>query len=140
VRLNAACPIRSGSRNESSASGRRRKRKGLSDQRATPTTSSSEPAATAAANTYALVDQLTCGSHGEATSSITTSASTSKIRSTTTVAASSARDEPDERCRATTRAASPARAGRTLLKKYPTRSALVVAPSGGRCSGGSSDC
>src|SRR5438067_13213672 len=68
-----------------------------------------------------------------------TSESTSKIRSTTTVAASSARDAPELRWSATTRAASPARAGSTLLKKYPTRSALVVLLSGGRRSGANSD-
>ena len=59
---------------------------------------------------------------------------TSYARSMTTVALDSAIDVPARRLRATTLATSPARSGRMLLKKYPTRVDVTTGPVGGLVS------
>jgi hypothetical protein len=75
--------------------------------------------------------QVTSGNQGSATNKRRSSASTSKKRSMTTVAVVSARDAPPRECRATIRAASPARNGKTVLKNWPTSKAWVVGHTAG---------
>jgi hypothetical protein len=75
--------------------------------------------------------QVTSGNQGSPTNKSRSRASTSKKRSMTTVAVVSARDEPPRECKATIRAASPARSGKTLLKNWPTSKAWVVGQTAG---------
>ena len=82
----------------------------------------------------AVRTQVTSGSHGSATKRSRRSARTSNTRSTNTVASASAFEVPARMLIAPTRARSPARAGSTVLKKWPMRSASESGQRPGRCS------
>ena len=65
---------------------------------------------------------------------------TSNNRSTTTVEVVSAREVLAVRCSARIRATSPARAGRTLLKHWPSSVASKTGPYGGRVAAVNRNC
>jgi hypothetical protein len=96
---------------------RNAKANGRSLKTARTTTTAARMARSTAARTPAARSHVRSGSHGSATNRSRRSESTSKTRSMTTVAVVSAMEARAFRFSATTRAASPARAGRMLLNR-----------------------
>ena len=113
---------------------------GRSPQRKSTNAATNVSAVSTTASTAAARSQVTCGSQCASTNSSPSRQSTSKSRSTTTVAVASTIDVPDVRFSATTRAASPARAGSTLLTAWPRSVASSVGPYAGRVGRGKRYC
>ena len=126
IRFLTAASTRSGKRNGKRASGRRTKRTGRSPKTRRTTTATTRASVNAIPRIPAARIQVTSGNQGSPMNKSRSRARTSKKRSMTTVAVVSARDEPPRECKATIRAASPARRGKMLLKNWPTSSAWVV--------------
>jgi hypothetical protein len=131
IKFLTAASRRSGKRNGKRESGRRAKRTGRSPKTRRTTTAPMRTSVNAIPRIPAARIQVTSGNQGSATNRSRRRARTSKKRSVTTVAAVSARDEPPRECKATIRAASPARSGKTLLKNWPISSAWVVGQTAG---------